>query len=88
MDELEVFCQFSILEQALVVSLSLCIPVLVTVLVFAPKRDCFFFRWSPEARFIALLFAPALLLLWPIVVYGWVLQSRGVDPSDPDFLDD
>ncbi len=82
------FCEFSILEDAFVVFSSVCISVLMTALICAPRRDCFFFRWSPEVRVLALLVAPTLLIFWPIMLYGWFLHSRGIDPADPDFLDD
>lgn len=82
------FCESSILEDTLVVFSSVCISVLMTALICAPKRDCFFLRWSTAGRVLALLVAPTLLIVWPIVLYGWFLQSRGVDPADPDFLDD
>jgi hypothetical protein len=82
------FCEFSIVEDALVFFCSVCISVLVTALICAPKRDCFFLRWSPAVRVLALVAAPTLLIVWPILLYGWFLRSRGVDPADPDFLDD
>jgi hypothetical protein len=37
---------------------------------------------------LALVAAPTLLIVWPILLFGWFLRSRGVDPADPDFLDD
>jgi hypothetical protein len=88
MNGLEVFCQMSILEQALIVFSSICVTVLMTALICAPRRDCFFLRWSPVARALALLVAPTLLIVWPVVLYGWFLHSRGMDLSDDDFLDD
>lgn len=88
MNELEVFCQFSLLDQILIICVTACTPLLLTALVFAPRRDCFLFRWRPETRILALLVAPTLLILWPIVLYGWFLRSRGIDPADPDFMDD
>ena len=88
MNELEVFCQFSFLDQIVIICVTVCTPLFFTALVFAPRRDCFFFRWRPETRILALLTAPTLLIIWPIVLYGWFLRSRGIDPGDPDFMDD
>lgn len=67
--------------------LSVCISGLVVLLLFAPRRNCFFLRWSPEARFLALIVAPFLLILWPLVLLFWLMRS-GVIPDDPDFFDD
>jgi hypothetical protein len=58
------------------------------MLLAAPQRNCFFFRWSPEKRFLALLVSPVLLITWPIVLYAWFLKSRGIAPDDLDFGDD
>jgi hypothetical protein len=88
MNELELFCQFSLLEQASIVCFTVCTTVLLTALICAPRRDCFFFRWQPETRILALLAAPTLLIVWPILLYGWFLRSRGIGPEDHDFLDD
>jgi hypothetical protein len=71
-----------------VIFLSLCFGILLAMLVFAPRRNCFFFRWRPETRFLALLFSPALLILWPIVLYAMFLKSRGIEPNDLDFFED
>ena len=67
---------------------SLCTVALFVMLICAPKRGCFFFRRSPEARFLVLLFAPTLFIAWPILLFGVILKSRGISPDDPDFLDD
>jgi hypothetical protein len=66
---------------------SMCFSGLVLVLLLAPRRDCFFFRWHPETRFLALMAAPFLVILWPLVLLLWVMRS-GVFPEDPDFFDD
>jgi hypothetical protein len=55
---------------------------------FRPQANCWFFRRSPEARIFALLFAPALVIFWPVMLFGVILKSRGISPDDPDFLDD
>ena len=88
MNELEFFCQLPLLDQALFVCSAVFLAALPVVLIFAPRRDCFFLRWSPEARMLALLAAPALFLIWPIMLYGWILRRRGIDPADPDWSDD
>jgi hypothetical protein len=88
MDGFELFCQLPLLDQALIVCCAVCITTLLVVLICAPRRDCFFFRWYPETRILALLVAPTLLILWPIVLYGWFLHSRGVDSTDFDLFDD
>jgi hypothetical protein len=54
----------------------------------APRRNCFFLRCSPEKRFLVLLMSPALIIVWPVVLYSWFLKSRGIDPNDLDFGDD
>jgi hypothetical protein len=58
------------------------------MLLAAPRRNCFFFRWRPETRFLALLVSPVLLIIWPIVLYALLLKSRGIGLDDPDFGDD
>lgn len=66
---------------------SLCFSGLLTLLLFAPRRDCFFFRWHPEARLLALIVSLSLLILWPIVLVWWLME-HGIIPSDTDFYDD
>lgn len=88
MNELEFFCELPLFDQVLIVCAPVCIVALLVFLVFAPRRDWFFFRWRPETRLLALLAAPTLLILWPIFLYGWFLHSRGIDPADHDFMDD
>ena len=65
-----------------------CFTILLLILLTAPQRNCFFFRWPPEGRLLALIVAPTLLILWPIALYGWFLKSRGVGPEDMDFFDE
>lgn len=88
MNELEIYFQLPLLDQALFICCSVIFAVLLVVLIFAPRRNCFFLRKSPEGRILALLAAPALFLIWPILLYGWFLRSRGIDPADPDWSDD
>lgn len=88
MDGFEFFCQLPLLDQALIVCSAVCITTLLIALICAPRRDCFFFRWHTETRILALMVAPTLLILWPILLYGWILHSRGVDPADFDLFDD
>jgi hypothetical protein len=66
---------------------SVCFSGLVVVLLFAPRRNCFFLRWHPETRLLALIAAPFLIILWPLVLLNWLMRS-GVIPDDPDFYDD
>lgn len=88
MDGFEFFCQLPLLDQILIVYCAVCITALLVVLICAPQRDCFFLRWHAETRILALLAAPTLLLLWPILLYHWFLRSRGIDPADFDLFDD
>jgi hypothetical protein len=66
---------------------SVCFSGLVVVLLFAPRRNRFFLRWHPETRLLALIAAPLLIILWPLVLLIWLMRS-GVIPDDPDFYDD
>ena len=70
------------------ICLAACVTVLFVMLVASPRRNCFLFRWSPEVRLLALVVAPTLMILWPIVLYWWIVKSWGIDPDDLDFLDD
>lgn len=88
MNDVDLFLQLPITAQAAILCFVACATCLFVMLLAAPRRDCFFFRWHPETRFLALLASPALLILWPIVLYGWFLKSRGIDPDDLDFGDD
>ena len=88
MEELEPLCQLSFLGLALTLCTTVCLTVLLVVLISAPQRNCFFFRWAPEIRMLFLLLAPTLLILWPIVLFNWLLRSRGVDLDELDFYDD
>jgi hypothetical protein len=67
--------------------ISACFAGLIACLLTAPRRDCFFLRWHPEVRLLALIVAPSLLILWPLVLLSWLMQ-RGILPDDPDFYDD
>ncbi len=66
---------------------SVCMTGLIVCLLFAPRRNCFFLRWHPETRLLALIVAPSLLILWPLVLLNW-LMSREIMPDDPDFYED
>lgn len=66
---------------------SVCMTGLIVSLLVAPKRDCFFLRWRPETRLLALIVAPSLLILWPLLLLNWLMR-RGILPDDPDFYDD
>ena len=88
MNDIDLFFQLPITAQAAAICFVVCATCLFVILLVAPRRNCFFFRWRPETRFLALLVSPALLILWPIVLYGWFLKSRGIGPDDLDLGDD
>jgi hypothetical protein len=88
MNDIDLFVQLPIAAQGAVICFVACTSCLIVMLLAAPQRNCFFFRWSPEKRFLALLVSPVLLITWPIVLYAWFLKSRGIAPDDLDFGDD
>jgi len=88
MDDIQLFLQLPITAQAAAICFVTCASGLFVVLLSAPRRNCFFFRWRPEARFLALLVSPALLIVWPVVLYAWFLKSRGIGPDDLDYFED
>lgn len=88
MNGIDSFLELPITAQAAVVGFAVCATVLFVMLIAAPRRNCIFFRWQPETRLLALVFAPALLIIWPILLYWWFLESCGIDPDDLDFGDD
>jgi hypothetical protein len=88
MDGIKLFLRLPITAQAAVICFSACASCLLVILLAAPRRNCFFLRWRPETRFLALLVSPVLLIIWPIVLYGWFLKSRGIEPDDLEFGDD
>lgn len=88
MDDIDLFLQLPLTAQAAVIVFAACATCLFVILLAAPRRDCFFFRWPAETRFLALLVSPALLFLWPVVLYALFLRSRGIEPDDLDFWDD
>ena len=88
MDEITGFLELPLAAQASAVCFVLCSTALLFILLTAPRRDCFLLRWGPEARLLALVGAPALLIFWPLVLYGWFLKSRGIGPEDMDYFDE
>ena len=88
MDGIDLFLQLPTTAQAAAICFVVCASCLFVMLLAAPRRNCFFFRWRPETRFLALLVSPVLLIIWPIVLYGLFLKSRGIGPDDLDFGDD
>jgi hypothetical protein len=88
MNDIDLFLQLPITAQAAAICFVACASCLFVMLLTAPRRNCFFFRWRPETRFLALLVSPALLILWPMIAYWWFLKSRGIEPDDPDFFED
>jgi len=85
MNDMDLFLQLPLTAQAAVICFVACASFLFAMLLAAPRRNCFFLRWRPETRFLALLVLPALFILWPIVLYGQFLKSRGIEPVDLDF---
>jgi len=88
MNGIDLFLQLPITAQAAVICFVAFSTGLFVLLLAAPRRNCFFLRWHPETRFLALLVSPVLLIIWPIVLYGLFLKSRGIEGDDPDFFDD
>lgn len=88
MNDITFFLELPIAAQAAIICFVACATGLFVVLLAAPRRKCFFFRWRPEVRLLALLISPALLIVWPIVVYGLFLKSRGITLQDLDYFDD
>lgn len=88
MNDIDLFLQLPTAAQAAAICFVACTSCLFVMLLGAPRRNCFFLRWRPETRFLALLVSPVLLIIWPIVLYGLFLKSRGIEPDDLDFGDD
>lgn len=88
MNDVELFLELPFTAQAAALCFVVCATCLVAVLLLAPRRNCFFLRWRPEIRLLALLVSPTLLIIWPIVLYALFLKSWGIDLDDLDFFDD
>lgn len=88
MDTMSDFFDLPIAAQAAAVCFVVCFTTLLVIILTAPQRNCFFLRWEPPMRLLALMVAPTLLILWPIVLYGWFLESRGIGPDDLDYFDE
>jgi hypothetical protein len=88
MNDLDLFLELPTTAQAAAICFAACASCLFVMLLAAPRRNCFFFRWRTETRFLALLVSPVLFIIWPIVLYGLFLKSRGIEPDDLDFGDD
>ncbi len=88
MNDIDTFLELPFAAQVAAVCFVVCATGLFVVLIASPRRNCFFFRWRPETRFLALVAAPTLLILWPVVLYWWFIKSQGIDPNDLDFYDD
>jgi hypothetical protein len=87
MNDFESFLDLPIAAQVAAICFVACAAGLLLVVLTAPRRDCFFLRWPPEIRFLALLASPALLIVWPIELFGLFLRSRGLEWDDLDFDD-
>lgn len=88
MNDVEAFLNLPIAGQVAVIGFVACATGLLLIVLTAPRRDFFFLRWRPEIRLLALLVSPALLIVWPIVLYAFFLKSRGIECDDPDFFDE
>ena len=88
MNDFELFVDLPFTAQAAVICFVACGTCLFVMLLAAPRRDCFFFRWDPETRLLALLVSPVLFIVWPGVLYNYFLKSRGIDLDELDFFDD
>jgi hypothetical protein len=88
MNDLDLFLESPVSAQACVLCFIVSATGLFVVLLLAPRRNCFFLRWRPEKRFLALLVSPVLFIIWPVVLYALFLKSRGIGPDDLDFDDD
>jgi hypothetical protein len=88
MNGIDLFLQLPLTAQAAAICFVACATGLFVILLAAPRRNCFFLRWRPETRFLALLLSPVLLIVWPIMLYAWFLKSWGIEPDDLDFDDD
>lgn len=88
MNDVETFMQLPLAAQAAVAGFAACnnLPLGEAALRAAP--GVFFLRRRPEKRLLMLLMSPVLLILWPIVLYGAFLKSRGIDSGNLDFGDD
>ncbi|MGC9159711.1 MAG: hypothetical protein ACP5FH_12070 [Terracidiphilus sp.] len=88
MNDFTLFLELPFAAQLAAICFAVCSTCLLVLLLATPRRNCFFLRWRPEVRFLALLVAPTLLIVWPIVLYGLFLKSRGIQPDDLDYFDD
>lgn len=88
MGDLDFLSDLPMIGQLAVICLPLCATALFMLLICAPRRDYFFLRWRPETRFLVLLVLPAVLIIWPVLLFNCVVRSRGVDLDELDFYDD
>ena len=88
MNNFDVLLEFPLAVHAAVFCFAACATTVLALVIAAPRRNCFFFRWEPEVRFLALVVSPTMLILWPLLLYRWFLKSRGIGPDDLDFFDD
>ena len=88
MNDIDLVLHSPLTAQLAAICFVTCTTGLFVLLLAAPQRNCFFFRWRPEVRFLALLVSPALFILWPVILYSWFLKSRGIGPDDLDYFED
>src|SRR5664280_1356678 len=55
MNDLDLFLELPTTAQAAAICFAACASCLFVLLLAAPRRNCFFFRWRTETRFLALL---------------------------------
>ena len=84
MNDLDPILELPVSAQVCVVCMIVSATGLFAVLLLARRRNCFFFRWRIEGRFIALLFSPALLPLAHRTLYV-VPQIQGNRSERPGF---
>jgi hypothetical protein len=88
MNDLDLLLDLPVAAQLSAVLFVACATGLLLVLLTAPRQDCFFLRWTAAGRLLALMVAPAMLIVWPVVLYAWFLKSRGIGPEDLDYFDE
>ena len=71
MDVLDLFLDLPLPAQFCSLLFVACSSGLLLILLIAPRQDYFFLRWRPEVRLLTLIVAPALLIVWPLVLYAW-----------------
>jgi hypothetical protein len=87
MDTWNQFSDLPLPAQAAVICISICLTAPLAILITAPQRNCFFLRWPPETRLLALLASPVMLIIWPFLIFARFLKARGIEPGSQDWDD-